>query len=391
MRRIPGQPWRKTRLPQKSSLVLQTAAILKERIQSGEWHKWLPGELELSTQLRVARTTVRKALAQLERAGLVQSQQGRRREILLRRRRSAPGLSGRVLVLTPVPLYVLSLLHVYCANELRETLEKAGLHFELHAERGLFVHGCGAGLERLMKQLRPAACVLLSSTEKMQLWFSRHRVPCVIWGSKYPGVELPSVDKAYRAVCRHAVGLFLARGYRRLMLLNPQQGAAGDLESEEGFREGVAPHRDKGVYASVLRHDGTVRDICNILATVFRQPGSPTGVLVSRAVNVLTAMGYLSCSGLRGSQNVALISRDNEPFLEHMVPSVARYVISPENMAQRISNTVLEMAQTGLVSSSTHLIMPEFLEGDTFPAKMGKPLLTSPSVEAAVPNAPLAG
>jgi DNA-binding MarR family transcriptional regulator len=237
MRRIHGSAWGKTRLPQKSSLVAQTATILKERIQSGEWHKWLPGEHELCAQLRVARMTLRAALAQLERAGMVRSQQGKRREIVKRRRRTTLGLSGRVLLVTPLPLYVLPHLHVFCANELREALEKAGLHFEIHAERGLFGHGCGAGLERLMKQLRPSCCVLVSSTEKMQLWFSRHRLPCLVWGSKYPGVELPSVDKAYRAVCRHAVGLFLARGYRRMVLLNPEAGAAGGKASPPTRKE----------------------------------------------------------------------------------------------------------------------------------------------------------
>jgi len=365
MRRIHGQAWGKNRLPQRSSLVAQTAAILRERIQSGEWHKWLPGEHDLRAQLRVARMTLRGALAQLEKDGLVRARQGKRREIVARRRPAAPGASGRVLLLSPMPLYVLPHLHVFCANELRETLEKVGFHFEIHVERGLYGHGSGAGLERLMDQLRPACCVLLSSTEKMQSWFSRRRLPCVIWGSKHPGVELPSVDKAYRAVCRHAVGLLLARGHRRLILLNPDSGAAGDLESEEGFREGVAQHQPGNVEASVVRHRGTVSDICTTLAALFERRSPPTALLISRAANVLTVMGCLLRRGLRLPEDVTVISRDHEPFLESVVPSVARYVISSENMAHRISAAVLEMVRTGLVSAANYQIMPEFTAGDT--------------------------
>ena len=365
MRRIHGQSWGKNRLPQKSSLVAQTAAILKERIQSGEWHKWLPGEHELCAQLRVARMTLRGALRQLQRSGLVRARQGKRREIVARKRRALPGASGPVLLLTPVPLYVLPHLHVFCANELREALEKVGFHFEIHAERGLYGHGCGAGLERLMEQLRPAGCVLLSSTEKMQSWFSRRRLPCVIWGSKHAGVELPSVDKAYRAICRHAVGLFLARGQRRLVLLNPESGAAGDLESEEGFWEGVAQHKQKDVEANVVRHRGTADDLCSALGVLFERRAPPSALLVSRAANVLTVMGCLMRRGLRLPEDVALISRDHEPFLEAVVPSVARYVVSPESMAHRISAAVLEMVQTGLVSAANYQIMPQFTPGDT--------------------------
>lgn len=309
--------------------------------------------------------TLRGALAQLEQAGLVRARQGKRREIMARRRRAAPGVSGRVLLLSPLPLSVLSHLHVFCASELREALEDVGFHFEIHAERGLYGHGSVAGLERLMKQLRPAACVLLSSTEKMQLWFSRRRLPCVIWGTKHPGIDLPSVDKAFRAVCRHAVGLFLARGHRRAVLLNPASGAAGDLESEEGFREGAAQHKQEDVEASVARHDGTVGDVCAVVAAMLRRSDRPTALLVSRATHVLTVMGYLMRCGLRLPQDMALISRDHEPFLEHQIPSVAGYVISPESMAHRIFATLLEIVQTGLVSAATHHIMPEFSEGET--------------------------
>ena len=80
------------RLPQKSSLVAQTAAILKDRIESGEWHQWLPGEHELCAQFHVARMTVRRALDQLQHAGLVRVTQGKRREILTQSRRSASAI-----------------------------------------------------------------------------------------------------------------------------------------------------------------------------------------------------------------------------------------------------------------------------------------------------------
>jgi DNA-binding LacI/PurR family transcriptional regulator len=365
MRRTYGRSWPQHRLPQKSSLAAQTAAILRDRILSGEWHKWLPGEHELCAQFRVARMTLRGALAQLERAGLIRARQGRRREIVMRRRRSAPGLSGRVLLLSPMPLHVLPPYDVFWANELREALEKVGFHFEIHAERGLYGHGSGAGLERLMEQLRPAGCVLLYSTQKMQMWFSRRRLPCVIVGSRHPGVQLPSVDKAQRAVCRHAVGLFLARGHRRLVLLSPESGAAGDLESEEGFHEGITHGKHADLQGSVVRHDGTVRDLCDKLDLLCRRPERPTGLLVLRALNVLTVMGHLMRSGLRLPEDVALISRDHEPFLERMVPSVARYVVSPESMAHRVSAAVLESVPTGLVGATNYQIMPAFTDGQT--------------------------
>jgi LacI family transcriptional regulator len=353
------------RLPQKLSLVTQTAAILKERIQSGEWHKWLPGEQELHTQLHVSRMTLRGALQQLQREGLVRSSQGKRREILPFRRRASPPVSGRILLLTPFPLHFHLPFHVLLVNELRDILGESGYHLEIHASRAPYGRSAASSLERLLEQLRPVGCVLLTSTKIMQRWFSRRRFPCVILGSRHPEVNLPSVDKAHRAVCRHAAGLFLARGHRRLAFLNPESGAAGDLESEQGFNEGLAQSRHADIQATVVRHNETVPDICHKLTTLFRRRDPPTALLVSRASYALTATGHLLRSGLRLPQDVALVSRDDEAFLSLMVPSVARYVVSPESMAYRLSSAVLEVVRGGTVGPADYLIMPEFTEGET--------------------------
>lgn len=50
------------RLPQKVSLVAQTASVILEEIESGRWIGSLPGEHELCAQLHVSRRTVRAAL-----------------------------------------------------------------------------------------------------------------------------------------------------------------------------------------------------------------------------------------------------------------------------------------------------------------------------------------
>lgn len=352
-------------LPQRSSLVAQTAAILGDRIQAGEWRKWLPGEHELCAQLRVSRMTLRRALQQLQRAGLVRSSQGKPREIVIRRRAPAPRLSGRVVLLTQVPMHFRLPLDAFWVNELRKVLAEAGYHLEVLANRALYGRGFATGLARLREQLQPAGWVLTNSTREMQRWFSRRRLPCIIVGSRHPGVELPFVDKAFRAICRHAAGVFLARGHRRLALLNPASGFAGDLESEEGFREGAAQTHRADIQARVVRHDDTVANICRQLDEMMRRPDAPTALLVSRAAYVLTVMGHLMRRGLRLPQDVALIARDHEPFLDSMVPSVARYVQSSQIMAHRICSAVLELLENGLVSPANCLIMPEFKTGET--------------------------
>lgn len=69
-------------LPQRASLVSQTAAALRAGIATREWTVHLPGENELCERLQVSRVTLRAALRQLTREGLVRSRQGSRREII---------------------------------------------------------------------------------------------------------------------------------------------------------------------------------------------------------------------------------------------------------------------------------------------------------------------
>jgi DNA-binding LacI/PurR family transcriptional regulator len=325
----------------------------------------MPGEFDLCHQLHVGRVTLRAALAQLQSEGWVRSGQGKRREIVARRGRSTPAASGRVVLLTPSPMQLLRPFTILWTNELREHLAEAGYNLETHGSHAFYGQGWATNLEVLVRQLRPVGFVLTATTQKMQRWFSDRGLPCVIAGSRHPGIELPSVDGAYRAVCRHAVGQFLARGHLRLAFLNPDPGAAGDLESEVGFNEAVAQAGHAKVQASVVRHDETVANIRRKVDALLRQENPPTAFLVSRSANVLPVMGHLTSRGLRLPEDVALISRDHDPYLERVVPSVARYVVNPSALANRVASAVLQVVQGRMLTPADSHIMPEFTEGET--------------------------
>ena len=91
------------RLPKKVSLSVQVCIAIKEEIASGRWSRWLPGEHELSARLHVSRRTVRAALKQLHRDGVVKCLQGKRREIIRGKMIPSESASSRVVLLSPVP------------------------------------------------------------------------------------------------------------------------------------------------------------------------------------------------------------------------------------------------------------------------------------------------
>lgn len=353
------------RSPKRLSLVAQTVAILKEHVASSSVGERLPSERELCGQLGVSRMTLRAALARLADEGLIRGGKGQRHLIAeVKPGQQQTVASRNVVILSPVPLQAVDPRVLFWIDELREALSKEDYKLEFLNQRNCYAEHPEHALEELTTRLRPAAWLLFLSTHTMQKWFSSHGLPAVIPGSRYEEVRLSSVDVDYRATCRHAVGRFLAKGHRCLALVNPRSVAAGDVESELGFREaGAAAGSD--VETIIAQHDGTVTGICNRLDRLLERKHRPTAFLVSRPTHALTALGHLVRRGVRLPKEAVLIARDHDSFLEYVVPSVARYQVDPLLFAHKLSRIVLEMASGGDARPRDYRIIPQLISGDT--------------------------
>lgn len=103
----------------------QTVEILRERISSGQWPRFLPGEHELTRRLQVSRATLRAAIAELERENLISGGQGKRRQIVTRLEAAPVARSQMVAFLSPIPLHRFPPSAFYWMDELRSVLQAA--------------------------------------------------------------------------------------------------------------------------------------------------------------------------------------------------------------------------------------------------------------------------
>lgn len=353
-------------LPRRQSLVAQTVAFIKDQIQTGAWQEHFPSERKLCELLGVSRVTLRAALALLQRERLLEKDSGRRRRVMKQQRQALlAGARKNVILLTPAALHQLPPFEMYWIDHLREQLGEAGYHLEVHYQQACYGPRAPHALEELAQAARPAGWVLYRSTAPMQQWMSDRALPCVITGSRHGGVALPSVDLDHRALCRHAAGLLLARGHTRLAFVNPKSGLAGDLESEEGFKEGATAGGAQRAQVVIGHHDGSRENLCLRLNELLVRSAPPTGFLVSGSRSALTTLCFLMHRGLKLPKDVALISRNHDSFLEEVVPSIARYSCDPTLMARKISRTVLQLVRGDAGEPRPYHIMPRFVPGQT--------------------------
>lgn len=346
------------------SLANQVAARIAHDIEGGKWINSLPSERVLAQTLQVSRKTIRKSLAQLQKEGLINTcrRLGHR---IVASRPVATSAEMTVGLLTPESFDRMPSYTALWVKELNVLLLARGIRLNAFSSSRFFSRGSSAALTRLVTQSPQTCWVLTHSNDAMQRWFVEHRVPCVIAGSCHHGHPLPNVDLDYYAVCRHAAGMMLRHGHRRLALLIQQSQRRGDLESEAGFTSATQKSTHSGASAVIVRHDGTAEGAWRMLGRLFDSATPPTALLVAKPAFYLTAVTFLAHRGLRVGEQVSLISRDHDTFLSYLKPAPAGYMLGPRVYAKRLFNMVLALAQGQPINRLSQYIEPKFAPGDS--------------------------
>ena len=353
-------------LPARQSLSEQAAASIRQAVDEGTWKEFLPSERRLCELLQVSRPTVRSALQMLARDGWLEIRHGRRNRLLNpSQRRSKP--AGRLVVLvTHEPLAHMTMTAFRGIAEMRAHLAENGFASEVLVCPMAGPQAQQKKLEAFVRQNAVLCCVLLSVSKDLQQWFAAHAIPALVLGSCHPAVHLPSLDVDYRALCRHAAGVLRARGHRRFAFVVPNSGVAGDLASEEGFREGCARTAGRAeTEALVLRHNGTAANLAMKLDALFVSTDRPTALLVAKPQHVFAVVLYLLERGIRVPDAVSLIARDYDHVFATVSPSIAHYSFREDTFAHRLTRLMLRLASQGNLPAERSLIFPRYFPGGT--------------------------
>jgi DNA-binding LacI/PurR family transcriptional regulator len=184
-------------------------------------------------------------------------------------------------------------------------------------------------------------------------------------GTIYAGVELPYCDLDHRASCRHAAGVLLGRGHRRVALVIQKSRRAGDLESEAGFTEGIRRSTYEDTEVMIAYHDATAAGILATVKRLMQRKPAPTALLVTNVFHYLTVVSGLAQMGYRVPEDVSVVSRDGESYYSYLIPAPTHYLVDPGHFAKALMTPVLQLLEGGAISKRAVHIMPEFKAGQS--------------------------
>ncbi len=354
-------------MPQRLSLVDQTVQIMRQLIADGQWVESLPGEEALRSHFGISRVTLRKALAQLGAQGWIASPgRGRKHLITSSQGVLAPDRAHERTVkwLSPHPEIDLVWSTRIGYEEVRKSLFAAGLRLDWVSAGALYQARPEPRLERLKEEAGTAGWVLFRASAAMQRWFQESRLPCVVVGPCHEGVALPNVQVDVEALGYHLGSEASRLGHRHLAFLVTNPELASAIATCAGLAKSTPP-AGQARRLTVIQDDLTVPGLRRALSEAMADRDRATLILVAEASAALPTLGILRELGLRVPEDVSVVVRDHEPFLERSVPAICRYSYDWMRVGRSISRVLREVIEGGCGKAIQRKLLPNFIAGET--------------------------
>ncbi len=356
------------KIPHRKSVLLQTTEFIRDAIQDGEWTDELPSERDLCKRLHVSRPTLRSALEILEREQRIQSNHGKRRKINPIRKQRKKTQTQSVTLITSTPLYAMSRNRIFLFDYLHRSLEENSIRFEVVSNPAFASDRPQAALNQLKKQTANSAYLLALTPHRAQQWFRDEGLNCMIIGSSFPDIKIPSIDCDYPATGRHAAGTLLGRGHRSILMLAPNENLAGLLETEDGFKREIALSSHPDVACHSMRHNSDPQSVIDRWEAQRKSDNPATAAFLINQNAAAALLTHLLRKRIQIPKSFALLCRDHAPVFDWLQPSVAHYALPLQQFAFKLSALVIEMAQNGTLPLRYTKIMPELKKCDSLGA-----------------------
>jgi LacI family transcriptional regulator len=149
-------------------------------------------------------------------------------------------------------------------------------------------------------------------------------IPVILIDRYFENTTLPYVctDNYFGAYT--AAEHLVARGYRHLLAIQGLQESTPNKERLRGFRQAVENNRDKGVVEIVTGNSFSVENGYNETMAALQSDNRPDAIFTFSNTILLGAIKAIRDLGMRVPDDVAVISFDNNRFLDFLDPAITR-------------------------------------------------------------------
>src|SRR5258708_3760936 len=356
----------------RSPLATRFATALQQNIEQKTWGEWLPGIRELSRRFGVSRVTCSQALHLLEQTGWVKKYPNIGTRVVARAARTADSKlapAAEIGIIIPHPPRQLRTHVTIWLDELREHLSNNGQTLAICHSPRFYRKAPDRALAEYI-QRHPKSCwLLLMTTREVQEWFFRTRVPAIIIGTPYEGVELTSVSSDLPAIGRHVARTLIAAGHRSIGLLlhrfpgnMPKRISAGDGLFAAAF-PAQAKQRGHSVKARVFEHEDSLAGVESALQSALAGAQPCTALVVTNSHCYLAATCLLGERGLGVPRDLSLVCRDDDPFFEFIRPRPACYRGTWESMLGAVLVQLRNILNRKPKETHHIRLFPRFIKG----------------------------
>lgn len=342
----------------------QLLAQLRQKILEGHWKTRLPPERELARELSVSRWSLRPALHELQKEGLIgeRSQKG----TLLTPKEIAPSPhqpSVGVIISNKAIIDEGRILNMLYG--IQQQLQLRHVRMEIHRVAYPTGNRQPAGLKEIIQQNDHDCWALIAPTLSIQAWCHKNQIPAMVIGLGAPEYPIPYVGLDHLAICRHAVNEMLRRGHRNLALILPNIEKGEDRESRLGFLEGIKESSVSNICYSIESHQQSRTSVFRLVDRLLLAKPRPTAWLICRQCHFCQVFTYLLTKGVRIPQDVSIISRDWDSYYAVLYPNPAHYQFPLQSRVNQYVRTILKVISGQARPGENIRMIPDFYAGMT--------------------------
>lgn len=350
------------------SVLAQAIDLIKVGILNQSWVEYLPQERALSEEINVSRSTIRRALKEIEALGLIEpGHRGKRRKIIASNTRHIKGAknkNARIIWLTHDESYQLPSFNKNVYIETQKRLAKNGCDLNMITLPFRSRVNPSVYLSHWIKDHPADAFLLHSMSPNVQSWFSSNKRNTCLLGNQADGVNLCSVAVDVEASVQHAIGMLRRLKHQRVcMFYRSIPRLVGELQCRDAFL--ASPYSDMKLDVVGLSEDEVLMG--ENMARIFSRSRSkrPSAIICTLPFQAIHAMTWLLRHGFSIPGDISILLLRTQNLLRFVSPSFAHYAVNETRFAPLIVNRLLDIVRSGASNGRKVVFTPEFVMGES--------------------------